>query len=143
MPNLAEDGGDEAEIAGVYLIGSEGMPYRLGLVQGNEFSDHVTESKNYLYLAPSKLRQCAIGPELVVGADFADVPGRIAIERGRDLSGRRESPAARRTCAIHWSTWSTTISNTTSIAGLATCMFTFSAPIISASATACGCTMAT
>jgi hypothetical protein len=82
VPGFAEDGGDEAEIAGAYIIGPDGAPYRIGLVQGNEFSDHITESKNYLYLAPSKLRQCAIGPELVVGADFANVPGEIRIERG-------------------------------------------------------------
>jgi hypothetical protein len=84
VPNHAEDGGDEAEIAGAYLIGPHGIPYRIGLMQGNEFSDHVTESKNYLYLAPSKLRQCAIGPELLVGADFTEVPGQIGIERGSD-----------------------------------------------------------
>jgi hypothetical protein len=85
VPNFAEDGGDEAEIAGAYLIGPGGVPYRLGLVQGNEFSDHITEAKNYLYLAPSKLRQCAIGPELVVDADFSDVPGQIQIERGSEV----------------------------------------------------------
>src|SRR5262245_4587738 len=85
VPSFAEDGGDEAEIAGAYLIGPDGVPYRIGLVQGNEFSDHITESKNYLYLAPSKLRHCAIGPELIVGADFTDVPGQIVIERGRDI----------------------------------------------------------
>jgi hypothetical protein len=88
VPNFAEDGGDEAEIAGAYLIGPDGQPYRIGLVQGNEFSDHVTESRNYLYLAPSKLRQCAIGPELVVGADFSDVPGQISIKRGGDVVWR-------------------------------------------------------
>jgi hypothetical protein len=82
VPNYADDGGDEAEIAGAYLIGPDGTPYRVGLVQGNEFSDHVLESKNYAYLAPSKLRTCALGPELVVGADFADVPGQVRIERG-------------------------------------------------------------
>jgi hypothetical protein len=85
VPSFAEDGGDEAEIAGAYLIGPGGIPYRIGLVQGNEFSDHVTESRNYLYLAPSKLRSCAIGPELIVGADFSDVPGRISIHRGDDV----------------------------------------------------------
>jgi hypothetical protein len=85
VPSFAEDGGDEAEIAGAYLIGPGGTPYRIGLVQGNEFSDHVTESRNYLYLAPSKLRQCAVGPELVVGGDFTEVPGRITIERGNDV----------------------------------------------------------
>jgi len=82
VPNFAGDGGDEAEIAGVYLIGPDGTPFRVGFVQGNEFSDHVLEAKNYAYLAPSKLRTCSLGPELIVGADFADVPGRIRIERG-------------------------------------------------------------
>jgi hypothetical protein len=82
VPNYADDGGEEAEIAGAYLIGADGTPCRVGLVQGNEFSDHVMEAKNYLYLAPSKLRTCSLGPELVIGAEFADVPGRIRIERG-------------------------------------------------------------
>jgi hypothetical protein len=85
VPNFAEDGGDEAEIAGIYVIGPDETPFRVGFVQGNEFSDHVTESKNYLYLAPSKLRQCAIGPELIVGGDFGDVPGQIAIQRGGEV----------------------------------------------------------
>jgi hypothetical protein len=82
VPGFADDGGEEAEIAGVYLIGPDGVPYRGGLVQGNEFSDHVMESKNYLYLAPSKLRTCALGPELIVGADFTAVAGTVRIERG-------------------------------------------------------------
>ena len=33
---------------------------------GNEFSDHRFERKNYLNLAASKLRCCALGPELVL-----------------------------------------------------------------------------
>jgi hypothetical protein len=81
VPSFAGDGGDEAEIAGAYVIGSDGTPYRVGLVQGNEFSDHIMEAQNYLYLAPSKLRTCALGPELLVGSDFTDVPGTIRIER--------------------------------------------------------------
>jgi hypothetical protein len=85
VPCFADDGGDEAEVAGAYLIGPDGTPYRVGLVQGNEFSDHVMESGNYLYLAPSKLRHCALGPELLVGADFNVVPGRTRIERGDDV----------------------------------------------------------
>ena len=82
VPNFADDGGDEAEIARAYIIGPGRTPYRIGLVQGNEFSDHATESKNYAYLAPSKLRTCGLGPELIVGAEFDHVPGRIRIERG-------------------------------------------------------------
>jgi hypothetical protein len=82
VPAYAEDGGEEAEAAGIYLIDAGGHPHRLGLVVGNEFSDHVFEKKNYLNLAGSKIRTCAIGPELVVAPDFSgSVPGRVAIER--------------------------------------------------------------
>src|SRR6185437_921483 len=48
---------------------------------GNEFSDHKFEKKNYLNLAGSKIRTCAIGPELVLDAAFQSVPGEAAIER--------------------------------------------------------------
>lgn len=82
VPAHAEDGGEEAEIAGVYLIDDAGVPRRIGMTAGNEFSDHVTERKNYLYLAASKLRNCAIGPELVIHPDFASAPGQVAIRRG-------------------------------------------------------------
>lgn len=81
VPSHAEDGGEEAEIAGVYLIADDGMPVRIGMCTGNEFSDHVFEKRNYLNLAGSKLRACAIGPELVVGAGFSNVQGHVLIER--------------------------------------------------------------
>lgn len=74
MPDFALDGGEEPEIAGLYLIGDDGKPYRIGYALGNEFSDHVTERKNYLYLAHSKLRACAIGPALLLG----NLPDHIA-----------------------------------------------------------------
>jgi hypothetical protein len=83
VPNHGDDGGDEAEIAGVYLIGPDGTPHRVGLVQGNEFSDHVLEAKNYLYLAQSKLRSCSLGPEIVIGTDLSmEIRGEARIERG-------------------------------------------------------------
>jgi hypothetical protein len=82
IPGHAEDGGEEAEIAGIYLIGEDGDPYRIGMAQGNEFSDHKFEKRNYLNLAGSKLRDCSVGPELVVGAEFGDVRGEVRIERG-------------------------------------------------------------
>jgi hypothetical protein len=82
VPEHADDGGEEPEVAGVYLIDSEGRPRRIGFTAGNEFSDHVLERKNYLYLAASKLRTCAIGPELVVDGGFDQVPGEVSIERG-------------------------------------------------------------
>ena len=82
IPAFSDDGGEEPEIAGVYLIDDDGVPRRIGFTQGNEFSDHEFERRNYLYLAASKLRTCAIGPELVIGAGFDDVPGTVSVERG-------------------------------------------------------------
>lgn len=81
VPPYANDGGEEPEIAGVYVVDKSGQPYRVGFTTGNEFSDHVMEKKNYLYLAPSKLRCCAIGPELVVDGDFKNISGTVAVLR--------------------------------------------------------------
>ena len=82
VPAHAEDGGEEAEIAGIYLIGSEGQPRRIGMAVGNEFSDHKFEKRNYLNLAGSKIRTCALGPELVIDPEFNSVPGNVTINRG-------------------------------------------------------------
>jgi hypothetical protein len=82
VPSYAEDGGEEAELAGVYIIDPEGRPRRIGLAAGNEFSDHRFERKNYLNLAGSKLRACSLGPELVLAPAFdAAIPGEVWIER--------------------------------------------------------------
>lgn len=86
VPAFGGDGGEEPEIAGVYVIDADGRPRRVGMAMANEFSDHVVEKKNYLYLAHSKLRQCAIGPELVVDPEFDNIPGIVSVERnGRVL----------------------------------------------------------
>lgn len=81
IPGHAEDGGEEAEIAAIYLVARDGTPHRIGMAAGNEFSDHIFERRNYLNLAGSKLRSCSLGPELVVGAEFADVAGSVRIMR--------------------------------------------------------------
>ncbi|HEV2445407.1 MAG TPA: AraD1 family protein [Candidatus Sulfopaludibacter sp.] len=90
VPAYAEDGGEEPEIAGVYIVDAAGAPRRIGMCAGNEFSDHIFEKKNYLYLAASKLRTCAIGPELVVDPNFSHVPGKVTIERGGAVIWARE-----------------------------------------------------
>ena len=90
VPGYAEDGGEEAEIAGVYVIDVAGRPRRIGMAAGNEFSDHKYEKHNYLHLAGSKLRNCALGPELVVDPEFEYVPGRVAIERAGHVIWERE-----------------------------------------------------
>lgn len=84
-PEFALDGGEEPELVGLYLIGPDGTPHRLGFAIGNEFSDHVTERQNYLYLAHSKLRSCAVGPELRVGELPADLRGTSRLYRDGEV----------------------------------------------------------
>ena len=81
MPAFAQDGGEEPELAGIYLIGPDGTPCRLGFALANEFSDHVTERHNYLWLAHSKLRRAALGPELLIDAAPTDIRGTSRILR--------------------------------------------------------------
>ncbi len=85
VPAFAEDGGEEPEIAGVYLIDPQGQPLRLGYVLANEFSDHVIERENYLWLAHSKLRQAALGPELLLGALPDHISGVSRIRRDGEI----------------------------------------------------------
>lgn len=81
-PSFALDGGEEPEMAGIYVIGKHGAPFRVGFAVSNEFSDHVTERINYLYLAHSKLRQASFGPEIRIGAPPEDIRGTSRIRRG-------------------------------------------------------------
>jgi hypothetical protein len=81
-PDFALDGGEEPELAGIYLIAADGTPFRLGFTLANEFSDHVTERINYLYLAHSKLRHASLGPELLLGTLPADIRGTARVRRG-------------------------------------------------------------
>ncbi|MEO7535840.1 MAG: AraD1 family protein [Ferruginibacter sp.] len=84
VPAYANDGGEEPEVAGVYIVDEKGQPFRIGFTTGNEFSDHVMERKNYLYLAPSKLRTCAIGPELVIDMEFSKLEGTVTVLRNKE-----------------------------------------------------------
>jgi len=80
-PDFARDAGEEPEIAGIYIIGDDGQPFRVGFTLSNEFSDHVTERVNYLYLAHSKLRNASFGPEILIGDLPADIRGTSRILR--------------------------------------------------------------
>ncbi len=84
-PNFAEDGGEEPEMAGIYVIGPDGEPYRIGYALANEFSDHVVEKQNYLWLAHSKLRPAALGVEILTGELPKHVQGTSRIWRGNDV----------------------------------------------------------
>jgi hypothetical protein len=80
-PSFALDGGEEPEMAGIYVISKDGTPFRVGFAVSNEFSDHVMERINYLYLAHSKLRQASFGPEIRVGEPPEDIRGTSRIRR--------------------------------------------------------------
>ena len=81
LPSFALDGGDEAEVVGLYVIGDGGEVLRVGFALGNEYADHVLERQNYLYLAHSKLRQCSFGPELRIGDPPPSIEGTVRIVR--------------------------------------------------------------
>jgi hypothetical protein len=80
-PSFALDGGEEAELVGLYVISESGEVLRLGFALGNEFSDHAMEAQNYLYLAHSKLRACGFGPEIRLSETPANISGLVRIER--------------------------------------------------------------
>lgn len=82
IPAFALDGGEEPEIVGCYVVDPNGQPRRVGFALGNEWSDHATEKINYLYLAPSKLRMCSMGPSLQLTDSFDDIPLRCTVSRG-------------------------------------------------------------
>lgn len=81
IPNYGNDGGEEPELAAIYINDKDGIPHRIGFATANEFSDHVMEKKNYLYLAPSKIRNCSLGPELVLTENIDDIHGKVAVLR--------------------------------------------------------------
>jgi hypothetical protein len=81
IPSFAAGGAEEAELAAVYLIGPDGVPRRVGLTPGNEFADPVMPVQDARLLSRAKLRNCSIGPELALDAEFQDVAGFVAIER--------------------------------------------------------------
>jgi hypothetical protein len=90
MPAFARDGGEEVEIAGIYVIDRERRPRRIGYALANEFADHVVERENYLYLAHSKLRAASLGPEILVGELPADIRGTARIWRDGELFWQRD-----------------------------------------------------
>lgn len=72
-PNFARACAEEPEITGIYIVAPDSTPFRIGYTLANDLSDHETERLNFMYVAPSKLRDCAMGPELLIG----DLPDRV------------------------------------------------------------------
>ena len=86
LPAYAEDGGEESELVGLYVVADSGEPLRVGFAIGNEYSDHKIERQNYLYLAHSKLRQCSFGPEIYIGDLPEDIRGEARVLRDGEVA---------------------------------------------------------
>jgi hypothetical protein len=81
IPSFAASGAEEAELVGVWIIGADSKPVRVGITPGNEFADPAMAAADPRMLSHAKIRTCSIGPELVLDPDFADVGGLVRIER--------------------------------------------------------------
>lgn len=92
VPSFADDEGEEPEVVGLYVIGPDRRPYRLGYAIGNEATDHVMEKKNYLYLSHSKLRYCSYGPELHIGSLPGHLVGTARIRRAGEVIWEKPFP---------------------------------------------------
>lgn len=84
-PPFALDGSEEAELVGLYIVSEAGDVLRVGFALGNEFSDHVMEAQNYLYLAHSKLRPSSFGPELLIGSAPTQITGKVCLYRDDEI----------------------------------------------------------
>ena len=81
IPTFSKDASEEPEIGGLYIIGPDRMPYRIGFALANELSDHVTERKNSGYVSHSKLIGSSFGPELLLDELPKHVIGMSCISR--------------------------------------------------------------
>jgi hypothetical protein len=111
LPGYADDGGEEGEVAGLYVIGDDGTVLRVGFALANEYSDHVMERKNYLFLAHSKLRQCSFGPELLIGELPRKSKAPSASSARAATSGAANSSPEKPICATRSRIWSSTTSS--------------------------------
>jgi hypothetical protein len=81
VAGFAEDASEEPELAGLYLIGPDRTPHRIGFALGNELSDHVTERKNSGLVSQAKLCGSSFGPELLLGELPDSISGLSRITR--------------------------------------------------------------
>lgn len=81
IPDFSRSASEEAELVMIYVVDNKQVPHCIGYALGNEFSDPKLAKENHLYFSQAKLRNCAVGPELIVGAPPANVSLTITIHR--------------------------------------------------------------
>jgi len=85
VADFASDASEEPELAGIYLIGPEGCPHRIGFALANELTDHAIERRNSGWASRAKLFASSFGPELLLGELPTHIEGLSRITR----KGRR------------------------------------------------------
>ena len=144
VPVHGLDGGEEAEIAGIYLIGRR----RHAISDRSRAGKRVFRSRDgsRRIICISRRRNCATarwGRSWWSMPSLTTFPAKRPLNAMEKSSGKRSRRVANERCATHWRTWSIITLNTPNIAARATCTSTFSAPTCSASKTACGLKTAT
>lgn len=100
IPAYGEDGGEEAELAGIYIVGDDGTPYRMGMATGNEFSDHQFERRNYLNLAARSFALVVLGLNSLSARTFGQSAARFVSSAKERQSGQNWLRQAKKTCVI-------------------------------------------
>lgn len=80
-PDWGHGIGEEAEIAGIYIVGPDRKPFCIGYTLGNEFSDELMFFANVYHTAHSKRRHVSLGPEVLMGPLPQDIEARISLQR--------------------------------------------------------------
>lgn len=71
--------GEEPELAFIYIIGKNNVPYRVGFSLGNELTDHALEEDNAYYLAQAKYLNGGINSEICIGTLPEKISGNVEI----------------------------------------------------------------
>lgn len=81
VPNGAVAICEEAEIVLVYVVDGEGLPRYAGFTFGNDLTDLGQVKRNPSHLSYAKLCDCAVAPQLFLGAPPSVAQGAVTIER--------------------------------------------------------------
>lgn len=75
LPDFAFDGSERPEIAGLYSVGADRLPVRIGFLLGNRFSDFAAARTHRHWPAQLSPRSTALAPELLLG----DLPDTVCV----------------------------------------------------------------
>lgn len=75
----------EPELAGVYVIGEDGSPLRVGFALANGLCDDQASVQSRDAGLPSQVRQSSFGPEILIGLPPREVRGYARVRRNEEI----------------------------------------------------------